>query len=239
MAEHTRKTGHVRKNNPPKPRPLQPKESRRVNVTDPDSRPVKTATGFIQGYTAEAAATEGQVIVAAELITGANERARLEPMARAAEKGARQGGRRREARAPPRRRRLLQPPADRGARKGRDESALPARRRQPKEADEDEIGAPLRGDAKTASRTRGRAGLPAKTADDRAGLRPDQVATASRAVLTARVIRLPRRVASDGGDPQPLEALSGDLEPAGGLTAAISPRSSDPRRHAPAVSLPA
>jgi transposase len=85
MAEHTARTGYVRKGNPPKPRPIPPKESRRVNVTDPDSRPVKTATGFIQGYTAQAAATEEQVIVAAELIGGANERGRLEPMAKATE----------------------------------------------------------------------------------------------------------------------------------------------------------
>ena len=85
MAEHTRKTGYVRKNNPKKPRPLPPKATRRVNVTDPDSKPVKTATGFIQGYTAQVAAGERQVIVAAELIEGANERNRLEPMAKAAE----------------------------------------------------------------------------------------------------------------------------------------------------------
>jgi transposase len=85
MAEHTARTGYVKKGNPRKPRPLPAKEGRRVNVTDPDSRPVKTRHGFIQGYTAQAAATEGQVIVAAELITGANERQRLEPMANAAE----------------------------------------------------------------------------------------------------------------------------------------------------------
>ena len=85
MAEHTARTGYVRKNNPPKPRPIPPKEGQRINVTDPDSRPVKTRHGFIQGYTAQAAATAEQVIVAAELIAGANERHRLEPMARAAE----------------------------------------------------------------------------------------------------------------------------------------------------------
>lgn len=85
MAEHTARTGYVQKGNPKKPRPIPPKEGRRVNVTDPDSKPVKTARGFIQGYTAQAVATEGQVIVAAELITGANERQRLEPMAEAAE----------------------------------------------------------------------------------------------------------------------------------------------------------
>ena len=85
MAEHTARTGYVRKNNPPKPRPIPPKEGQRINVTDPDSRPVKTRHGFIQGYTAQAAATAEQVIVAAELIAGGNERHRLEPMARAAE----------------------------------------------------------------------------------------------------------------------------------------------------------
>ena len=37
MAEHTARTGYVKKNNPPKPRPIPPKERRRVNVTDPDS----------------------------------------------------------------------------------------------------------------------------------------------------------------------------------------------------------
>ena len=84
-AEYIARTGYVQKGNPRKPRPLPPKETRRINLTDPDSRPVKTRHGFIQGYTAQAVATEDQVIVAAELITGANERNRLEPMARAAE----------------------------------------------------------------------------------------------------------------------------------------------------------
>ena len=70
---------------PIKPRPIPEEPDRRINTTDPDSRAVKTATGFIQGYTAQAAAAEGQLIVAAELITGGNERHRLGPMAEAAE----------------------------------------------------------------------------------------------------------------------------------------------------------
>jgi transposase len=81
---YTERTGFKRKGRPPKPRPIPPIEGQRVNLTDPDSKPVKTATGFIQGYTAQAATTEDQVIVAAEVITGANERGRLEPMANAA-----------------------------------------------------------------------------------------------------------------------------------------------------------
>jgi hypothetical protein len=47
---------------------------------------VKTRRGFIQGYTAQAVTTEGQVIVAADVITGGNERGRLGPMAKAAER---------------------------------------------------------------------------------------------------------------------------------------------------------
>jgi len=84
-AEYTARTGYAKKGAPPKPRPIAPKQARRINVTDPDSKPVKTATGFIQGYTAQAATTEGQVIVAADVISGGNERHRLEPLAQAAE----------------------------------------------------------------------------------------------------------------------------------------------------------
>ena len=40
---------------------------------------------------------------------------------------------------------------------------------------------------------------------------------ASREVLTPRLIRLPRRVASDGRHPQPAEALFGRFEAPGGL----------------------
>ncbi len=92
MAEHTARTGYVKKGNPNKPRPLAPGEGRRANLTDPDSKPVKTRHGFIQGYTAQAAATEDQLIVAAEVITGGNERQRLEPMAKAAEQELERAG---------------------------------------------------------------------------------------------------------------------------------------------------
>ena len=84
-AEHTARTGYKQKGAPQKPRPIPPKERQRINLTDPDSRPVKTAHGFIQGYTAQAVTTEEQVIVAADVITGGNERHRLAPMAEAAE----------------------------------------------------------------------------------------------------------------------------------------------------------
>jgi hypothetical protein len=84
-AEHTARTGYKQKGAPTKPRPLPPKEKARINLTDPDSKPVKTARGFVQGYTAQAVTTADQIVVAAEVISGGNERHRLAPMAEEAE----------------------------------------------------------------------------------------------------------------------------------------------------------
>ena len=53
----------------------------RINVTDPDSRLVKTQRGFIQGYSAQAAATEDQIIVMADVTVGGPDQGRLAPLA--------------------------------------------------------------------------------------------------------------------------------------------------------------
>jgi transposase len=53
----------------------------RVNVTDPDSRLVKTTRGFIQGYSAQAAATEDQIIVMADVTLGGPDQGLLAPLA--------------------------------------------------------------------------------------------------------------------------------------------------------------
>jgi transposase len=79
-AEHERRTGRKPAGRPPVEQPKATAKARRVNVTDPDSRSVRTPRGFIQGYNAHAVATEGQIIVAADVTTGTPDQGQLEPM---------------------------------------------------------------------------------------------------------------------------------------------------------------
>jgi transposase len=52
----------------------------KVNTTDPDSRPMRSPHGFLQGYNAQALANESQVVIAAEVLTEANDSRALHPM---------------------------------------------------------------------------------------------------------------------------------------------------------------
>jgi Transposase DDE domain len=58
----------------------------KVNVTDPDSRNVKTPRGYMQGYNAQAVCNEHQIVVAAEINTDSPDFGHLEPMVTAAER---------------------------------------------------------------------------------------------------------------------------------------------------------
>src|SRR5438067_2809406 len=57
----------------------------KVNVTDPDSRNVKTPRGYMQGYNAQAVVGENQIVIAAELNADSPDFGHLEPMVTAAE----------------------------------------------------------------------------------------------------------------------------------------------------------
>jgi hypothetical protein len=83
-AEHERRTGRRPVGRPPIERPKRLEKVRRVNVTDPDSRPVRTPRGFIQGYNAQLVAADGQIIVAADVTTGSPDQGQLTPMIGAA-----------------------------------------------------------------------------------------------------------------------------------------------------------
>jgi len=52
----------------------------KVNTTDPDSRPMRSAKGFLQGYNAQALANGDQIVIAAEVLTEANDSGALHPM---------------------------------------------------------------------------------------------------------------------------------------------------------------
>jgi len=80
-AEHGRKLGG-RKPFAPDPDGL---AKRSINTTDPDSRKIiRTGKAAVQGYNAQAVATAGQIILAADITQQANDSGQLEPMIRAA-----------------------------------------------------------------------------------------------------------------------------------------------------------
>src|SRR4051812_12826945 len=63
-----------------KPYPLAPEPAGKINVTDPDSRNLKTTRGWVQGYNAQAVVGEGQIVLAAEISTESLDTASLQPM---------------------------------------------------------------------------------------------------------------------------------------------------------------
>jgi transposase len=68
------------------PKPFEPPEqpTGKVNLSDLDSRNVKTSRGWVQGYNAQAVCTEDQIVIAAEVTVDSPDFGHLEPMIRAA-----------------------------------------------------------------------------------------------------------------------------------------------------------
>jgi transposase len=66
--------------------------TRRINVTDPDSRTLKTRHRFVWGYNAQAAVTEDQIVIAAEVTTAARDSVVFETVVAAAEENLVDGG---------------------------------------------------------------------------------------------------------------------------------------------------
>lgn len=52
----------------------------KVNVTDPDSRPIPVGFGFVQGYNAQTSVNEEQVVLAAEITNQSTDFGQLVPM---------------------------------------------------------------------------------------------------------------------------------------------------------------
>ena len=82
--EHYRATARDRLGRRPGGRanPHRPPEvpAGKVNVTDPDSRPIPIGFGFVQGYNAQAAVNEQQIVLAAEITNSSTDFSQLDPM---------------------------------------------------------------------------------------------------------------------------------------------------------------
>ena len=70
------------------PKPYEPPEepAGKINITDPDSRNVKTTRSWVQGYNAQAVVNENHIVIAAEITVGTSDVGHLEPMVAAAER---------------------------------------------------------------------------------------------------------------------------------------------------------
>ena len=82
--EHYRATARDRLGRRPGGRaePYRPPEvpAGKVNTTDPDSRPMPIGFGFVQGYNAQAAVNEQQIVLAAEITNVSTDFSQLDPM---------------------------------------------------------------------------------------------------------------------------------------------------------------
>jgi hypothetical protein len=63
-----------------------------INLSDLDSRNVKTSRGWVQGYNAQAVATADQIVIAAEVTVASPDFGQLEAMLRVTEHAPRRAG---------------------------------------------------------------------------------------------------------------------------------------------------
>src|SRR4051794_29539717 len=187
----------------PGPHPMPETPTGIANVTDPQSRKVKTPRGYMQGYNAQAVTTREQIVIAADVNVDSSDAGHLKPMISAACDELRAAG-------------ITQQPdvvvADAGYWKKNDIEP----RRRPRHPD---AGVPRSAQAQhPQTRTRPRAlrvhaprpgkrrrarALPPTPGDDRTGLRAHQAQPTRRPLPTPRQIRLPLRVAAHHRHPQP------------------------------------
>ncbi len=82
-------SGQKKRGRKPQEPESEPLAEAKANVTDPDSRIMKTRSGYVQRYNGQALVTQEQIIVAAELTTQENDVKQLHPMVEAAQENLR------------------------------------------------------------------------------------------------------------------------------------------------------
>ncbi len=91
-SEYEEASGHKKRGRKPKTPDIKLEEEAKANITDPESRIMKTRSGYVQGYNAQAVATKEQIIIAAEVTQQANDVRQLNPMLKAANEELRSAG---------------------------------------------------------------------------------------------------------------------------------------------------
>ncbi len=91
-AEVEQATGRPVRGRRPSPHATTHRSRQQANTTDPDSRLLRTKGSYIQGYNAQAATTEDQFIVAAEVTNNAHDAASFQPLISAAKDNLRRAG---------------------------------------------------------------------------------------------------------------------------------------------------
>jgi transposase len=97
-AQAEQATGRPIRGRRPSPTAATHKSRDQANLTDPDSRLLKTKNGYVQGYNAQAVATEQQFVVAAEVTNCAHDAPSYTPMVTAAKRNLRAAGEKRRLR---------------------------------------------------------------------------------------------------------------------------------------------
>src|SRR5215207_7987283 len=191
---------------PPTPYTPSATPAGKVNVSDPDSRNVKTPRGYMQGYNAQGVCNEHQIVVAAELSADSPDVGHLEPMVAAAERELTAAGVTQTPRMVVADAGYLASRPDRQPRRPRHHRLDPARCRQAQGRAAGLGRRPLRVHAPGALNRPRQGALRQAAGDDRAGLRPHQVQPPHRPLLTPRHIGMPVGMAPDHRDPQPSQA---------------------------------
>jgi len=78
--EEERESGKKKRGRKPKEPDKNPDAEAKANVTDPESRIMKTRKGYVQGYNAQTAVAEGQIIISAEVTQEENDVGQMHPM---------------------------------------------------------------------------------------------------------------------------------------------------------------
>lgn len=79
-AQEEKKTGRKKRGRKPKEPNDTPRAKAKANITDPESRIMKTRMGYLQGYNAQAVVTRDQIIVGADVTQVENDVQQLRPM---------------------------------------------------------------------------------------------------------------------------------------------------------------